>query len=159
MAKTYRVTPGVRPSNAVVGTLLRRGVRIGRMTLLTVPGRKSGQPRTTSVTVAASQGRRWLFSPSGEVNWVRNLRAAGRATRTRGRHAGTVSVVGLTAEESAPVRKQSLASAPAFIRAYFDGTPASPLAEFECEARRHPVFQVCDVAAGDAAAAETRTAG
>ena len=31
-------------------------------------------------------GRRWVWSPWGEVHWVRNLRAAGRATITvRGR--------------------------------------------------------------------------
>ncbi len=47
MAKTYRVTPFVRISNAIVASLLRRGVKIGSTALLTVPGRKSGEPRTT----------------------------------------------------------------------------------------------------------------
>ena len=85
MAKTYRVNPAVRISNAVVAALLRRGVKMGSNTLLTVPGRKSGQPRTTPVTILEWNGERWLQSPFGEVNWVRNLRAAGRATLSRGR--------------------------------------------------------------------------
>ncbi len=32
------------------------------------------------------EGRRWVWAPWGEVHWVRNLRAAGRATvKVRGR--------------------------------------------------------------------------
>ncbi len=74
MAKTYRVGPAVRMSNALVAALLRRGVKVGSNTLLTVPGRKSGQPRTTPVTILEWNSKRWLQSPFGEVNWVRNLR-------------------------------------------------------------------------------------
>ncbi len=44
--------------------------------LPTVPGRKSGVPRTTPVALGERDGRRWLVSPYGEVDWVRNLRAA-----------------------------------------------------------------------------------
>ena len=48
--------------------------------LITVPGRKTGVPRTTPVAIINVSGRRWVWAPWGEVNWVRNLRAAGRAT-------------------------------------------------------------------------------
>ena len=50
--------------------------------LITIRGRKSGQPRTTPVAIIDVDGRRWIWAPWGEVNWVRNLRAAGRATIT-----------------------------------------------------------------------------
>jgi len=50
--------------------------------LLTIRGRKSGQPRTTPVAIIAVAGRRWVWAPWGDVQWVRNLRAAGRATIT-----------------------------------------------------------------------------
>ncbi len=83
-------------SNAIVAALLRRGVKIGNNALLTVPGRSSGEPRTTPVTILEWGGERWLQSPFGEVNWVRNLRAAGRGTLTRGRHHEPISVVELT---------------------------------------------------------------
>jgi len=54
--------------------------------LITVPGRKTGVPRTTPVAILNVSGRRWVWAPWGEVNWVRNLRAAGGATITfRGR--------------------------------------------------------------------------
>jgi hypothetical protein len=42
MAKTYRITPFVRISNAIVAALLRRGVKLGSNALLTVLGRTSG---------------------------------------------------------------------------------------------------------------------
>jgi deazaflavin-dependent oxidoreductase (nitroreductase family) len=50
--------------------------------LITIRGRKSGLPRTTPVAIIEVSGRRWVWAPWGEVNWVRNLRAAGRATIT-----------------------------------------------------------------------------
>jgi deazaflavin-dependent oxidoreductase (nitroreductase family) len=142
MAKTYHVGPAVRISNAVVAALLRRGVKIGGNTLLTVPGRKSGQPRTTPVTILQWNGERWLQSPFGEVNWVRNLRAAGRATLTRGRRVEPISVVELSPAEAAQVLKGTLASYPSLIKGYFDVTPESPLKDFEREAARHPMFRV-----------------
>jgi deazaflavin-dependent oxidoreductase (nitroreductase family) len=142
MAKTYHVGLAVRISNAVVAALLRRGVKIGGNTLLTVPGRKSGQPRTTPVTILEWNGERWLQSPFGEVNWVRNLRAAGRATLTRGRRVEPISVVELSPAEAAQVLKGTLASYPSLIKGYFDVTPESPLKDFEREAARHPMFRV-----------------
>src|SRR5919201_1013491 len=66
-------------------------------TLLTVAGRKSGRPRTTPVTVITDpDGHRWLIAPFGEVNWVRNLRAAGTATLRSGRRSETIRAIGLT---------------------------------------------------------------
>jgi hypothetical protein len=44
--------------------------------------------------------RRWLMAPFGDVNWVRNLRAAGRATITVRRHKEEVAAVELGAAET-----------------------------------------------------------
>jgi deazaflavin-dependent oxidoreductase (nitroreductase family) len=66
--------------------LLAAGVPMGPNRLITIRGRKSGLPRTTPVAIIAVSGRRWIWAPWGEVHWVRNLRAAGRATiSVRGR--------------------------------------------------------------------------
>jgi deazaflavin-dependent oxidoreductase (nitroreductase family) len=142
MAKTYRVGAFVRISNAIVTTLLQRGLKIGNNALLTVPGRSSGEPRTTPVTILEWGGERWLQSPFGEVNWVRNLRAAGRGTLTRGRQREAISVVELTPAEAAPILKGAFASFPSFIKSYFDVTPDSPLEAFAQEAPRHPLFRI-----------------
>lgn len=142
MAKSYQVTFAVRMGNLITTTLLRAGVRLGGMALLTVHGRKSGVPRTTPITLGEHDGQRYLLAPFGDVNWVRNLRASGTGTLTRGRHTETITVVELTPQQAAPVLKRSLAGAPRFINNYFDVTPASSLQDFEREAPRHPVFLV-----------------
>lgn len=68
--------------NPIAKTLLRAGVPLGFNGLLTVPGRNSGEPRTTPIAIIDVSGRRWVWAPWGEVNWVQNLRAAARATVT-----------------------------------------------------------------------------
>jgi len=62
--------------------LLAARVPLGFNRLVTIPGRKSGVPRTTPLAVIETGGRRFVWAPWGEVHWVRNLRAAGRATIT-----------------------------------------------------------------------------
>ena len=72
--------------NPVARRVLATGVPLGFNGLLTIRGRKSGLPRTAPVAIIEVSGRRWVWSPWGDVHWVRNLRAAGRATITlRGR--------------------------------------------------------------------------
>ena len=142
MAKTFRPTLFLRTSNKIVALLLRAGVNMGNMTLLTVRGRKSGQPRTTPVTLIERDGQRWLVAPYGSVNWVRNLQAVGEATLTRGRHTEQISVAELSAQEAAPILKHTLGITPSFLLAYFDVTADSSLADIENEALRHPVFLV-----------------
>ena len=65
---------------AILKFLMEAGVPLGPNRLVTIRGRKSGQPRTTPLAVITVHGRRWVWSPWGESQWVRNLRAAGRAT-------------------------------------------------------------------------------
>ena len=72
--------------NPIARFLLAARVPLGFNGLITIRGRKSGQPRTTPVAIITVSGRRWVWAPWGDVHWVRNLRAAGRATITvRGR--------------------------------------------------------------------------
>lgn len=66
--------------NPLLKLLLRFGVPLGPNALVTITGRSSGLPRTTPIAVIDVAGRRWMWSPWGEVHWVRNLRAAGHAT-------------------------------------------------------------------------------
>ncbi len=142
MAKTYRVPSFVRLANYLTTTLLRAGMKPGNMALLTVRGRKSGLPRTTPVALIEHDGQHWLIAAFGEVDWVRNLRAAGEASLKRGRRPQQILVKELSAEEAAPILKKSLTEAPGFLLKNFDATPESPLKDFEREALNHPVFLV-----------------
>jgi deazaflavin-dependent oxidoreductase (nitroreductase family) len=142
MAKTYQVPSFVRLGNYVTTTLLRAGLKPGNMALLTVRGRKSGLPRTTPVSVIERDRQRWLIAAFGEVDWVRNLRAAGEASLKRGRHPEYIFVKELSAEEAAPILKESLAGAPGFLLKNFEVTPESSLEEFAREEQHHPVFLI-----------------
>jgi deazaflavin-dependent oxidoreductase (nitroreductase family) len=81
--------------NPIVKFLLGAGVPLGPNGILTVPGRKSGRPRSTPVAIIAVAGRRWIWAPFGEVQWVRNLRAAGGATLTVRRRQEAVRAIEL----------------------------------------------------------------
>ena len=81
--------------NAIAKPLLRAGVPMGYNGLLTTTGRKSGEPRTAALAIIERDGRRWVWSPWGEVNWVRNLRAAGHATVTVRKRSEAVRAVEL----------------------------------------------------------------
>ncbi|TMG50372.1 MAG: nitroreductase family deazaflavin-dependent oxidoreductase [Chloroflexi bacterium] len=99
--KSTRVPSWVPFFNFIAKPLLAAGVPMGPDVLLTIRGRKTGLPRTTPVTIAENSGRRGLIAPFGEVNWVRNLRAAGRATISVGRRKEEVTAVELGPTEAA----------------------------------------------------------
>ena len=56
------------------------GKRVAR---LSVPGRASGQWRTTPIVVLDHEGERYLVAPGGQTEWARNLRAARRGRLIR----------------------------------------------------------------------------
>jgi len=80
VATSGQVPPRVRLFSPILKCLLVAGLPMGPNGLVTIRGRKSGLPRTTALAIIAVGGRRWVWAPWGEVQWVRNLRAAGRAT-------------------------------------------------------------------------------
>ena len=95
-----RGVPGWVPFfNRLARPLLSAGIPMGPNALVTIRGRRSGLPRTTPLTVVAVSGRRWLLAPFGETDWVRNLRAAGRATIASGRRTQEVTAHELTPAE------------------------------------------------------------
>lgn len=152
MASVLRRPLVDRLNDAFIATLLRLGVKVGPAALLTVRGRKSGQPHTVPVLVVERDEQRWLVAPYGVVQWVRNIRAAGTATLTRGRRSETIAATELPAAEAAPVLKQYLAvQHAADIQRYFDATQDSPVEAFEREAAHHPVFRITTVEQGSPA--------
>ena len=143
MATIYQAPRFVKVGNVLTTTLLRAGVKLvgpGKypMYLLTVRGRKSGQPHTTPIVILEQNGKRYVASPYGLVNWVRNLRAAREAILTRGRRAETVTARELPKDEAALVLRADIKRNP-FAR-YFGVTADSSLEEFERAAVGHPLF-------------------
>lgn len=142
MAAVPKTPFWMRMGNMLATTLVRLGIRMGPIYLLTVRGRKSGQPRTTPIAVVEHEGKRYLIGLYGPVNWVRNLRAAGEGILQYGRKSWRVRASELAPKEGAPVLRTALrmSGGPEFVRERFSVTKDSPLEEFEREVPTHPIF-------------------
>ncbi|MGI5130308.1 nitroreductase family deazaflavin-dependent oxidoreductase [Pseudonocardia sp. CA-107938] len=76
--------------------LARDGVPLD---VLTVPGRTSGRPRSTPLTVAELDGHRYVLGGFPAADWIKNVRAAG--TGTLALHTGTSEEVRLVEVDDA----------------------------------------------------------
>jgi deazaflavin-dependent oxidoreductase (nitroreductase family) len=141
--------PGlVRFFDPIAKRLLGAGVPMGPNALITTLGRKSGLPRTTPVALVEVGGRRWIQSPFGAVNWVRNLRASGEATLHAGGRQEVVLATELTTAEAATFYADVLAPYYSRIPGPVRWTMGSVigigdiLKDPEKAAHEHPVFEL-----------------
>ena len=141
MAREYKLGFIRRMVNRLVSRQVANDQGDERVHLLTTVGRKTGQERSTPVTLVEVSGSRWLVAPYGEVGWVHNVRAAGVATLGRGERNEKVAVVEATDEEAAPVLAHYLETV-SIVRPYFDVAHDSPLTDIARVAHRHPVFRI-----------------
>jgi hypothetical protein len=96
---------------------------------LTVRGRRSGLPRRVPVIPLEHAGQRYLVSPRGETEWVRNLRDAGEADLGGAR----IRVTEVPATERGPMLDAYRKVAGRAVAAHFEALP---------DAADHPVFQI-----------------
>jgi deazaflavin-dependent oxidoreductase (nitroreductase family) len=97
----------LRLFNGTVATVTRLGISVLGSRVLYVRGRKSGEWRSTPVNLLTHDGNRYLVSPRGHTQWVRNMRVAGGGELRVGRR-----VERFTATELPDAQK------PALLRAY-----------------------------------------
>lgn len=135
----------LKPANRVFIAMSRLGLSFGGESpvVLTVPGRKSGKPRSTPVTPLTVNGKRYVVEGFPGADWALNARAAGKARLQRGRHTENVNVVELSSEDARPVLRAFPTEVPTgvgFMKnagLIKDGTPE----EFEALAGRCAVFR------------------
>jgi len=77
MSEEARLPGWLKFANPVMVALQRRGVVIGTVRLLSVPGRKSGKLHTTPVSPLTVDGERYVISGLEDADWVKNARIAG----------------------------------------------------------------------------------
>jgi deazaflavin-dependent oxidoreductase (nitroreductase family) len=137
----------LKPVNKVLMVLLRLGVPISRVespVVLTVPGRKTGKPRSTPVTPMDVEGKRYVVNGYPGADWVDNVRAAGEVTLVQGRRTERVRMVELSQSDSRPILRAFPAAVPAGVDLMkrvgllTEGTPD----EAEGLAGRCPVFRI-----------------
>jgi hypothetical protein len=127
---------------------------MGPIHLLSVPGRTSGQLRSTPVAPLDYDGLRWLVAGFAEADWVKNIRVSGWGILTKGKSSERVTVVEVALEERVPILQAFVQqmghmndnpSGPSGHFAFAIG-PDEPLEAFAAIADRHPVFRIIKVA-------------
>jgi deazaflavin-dependent oxidoreductase (nitroreductase family) len=143
MARSYRLGPARRVVNMIVTVLLKAGLGPRSTYLMTTKGRRSGQLRTTPVTLVEHGTDRWLVAPYGSVSWVHNVRTDSAVELRRGRHCERLCAQEVAAAVAGPVLHRYV-QAVAVTRPYFDAGPGDPDAAFVDEAAKHPVFRLAE---------------
>lgn len=124
--------------------------QIGPIFLLGVPGRTSGQLRSTPIAPLYSAGQRWLVAGFAEADWVKNLRRSGWGILTKGTRSERITVAPVAPEKRAPILQAFVrqmehmggdASGPSGHFAFSVG-PDEPLEAFAAIANHHPVFRI-----------------
>lgn len=135
-----------RVLNPTIAWFTRRGISVWGSRVLETKGRKSGQPRHTPVNLLVVDGRRYLVSPRGHGDWVRNVRADnGHLTLILGKNR-----VDHVATEQDPTAPATIAVLRAYLTkwkfevgAFFEGVgPTSTDTELAAIAPRHPIFEL-----------------
>ncbi len=128
--------------NRFLSWLASLGLTSSDTVTLEVKGRRSGRVRSNPVTWVEHDGQRYLVSPRGESEWVRNVRAAGGEAAIRHRGRKRVRLEEIAAGERAPIIKAYLGKTATATRQHFGIDPKAELSEFEAIAARHPVFRI-----------------
>lgn len=141
--------PTLAVVSGAIRLLIRMGVRVGPMMMLTVRGRKSQLPRSNPVDLFEQDGRYWLVAThSADAAWVRNLRAAGQGGLALGRRRMNFTAVELPCEQAGEVLQEVLGPrlsrplAGFVLRQTLDVAASAGLDEFVAAAARHPVFEL-----------------
>jgi len=132
--------------NKIMIGLQKAGVGFGGKgpVVLTVPGRKTGKPRSTPVTPMTVDGKRYVVGGVPGSDWAANARAATEATLYQGRHGERVHMVEMSVEEARPLLREFPIKVPTgvgFIKNAGLVTGPNP-DEFEALAGRCPVFRL-----------------
>jgi deazaflavin-dependent oxidoreductase (nitroreductase family) len=129
--------------NRMMIGLQKLGVSFGPV-VLTVPGRKTGKPRSTPVTPMTVDGHRYVVGGLPGGDWAANARVAGEATLHQGRRAERVRIVEMPVEEARPLLRAFPIEVPTgvgFMKNAGLVTGPNP-DEFEALAGRCPVFRL-----------------
>lgn len=121
------VASALNRSSAAVHAL---GIAPNYLVTLEVRGRRSGRTITLPLVMAVVEGERYLVSMLGaEVDWVRNVKAAGGNVTLRHGRREEARLEEVSAEQRAPVLKAYLRRAPG-ARPHLAVHKDAPLSEF-----------------------------
>jgi len=122
---------------------VRGGLGPKAVRLVTVRGRTSGREYSNPIWLVERAGGRYWVAVFGETNTIRNARAAGQVTLSRGPARETVRLSEVPVSERVPVLRARIGlPGSRMLRPYFEATPESSDAEFAAIAAEHTVFEL-----------------
>jgi deazaflavin-dependent oxidoreductase (nitroreductase family) len=133
----------LKPVNKLMIAAQKLGIPTGPPMVLTVPGRKTGKPRSTPMTPFTFNGQLYTLAGFPGSDWASNARAAGAGTLRRGRKSRPVRIIELTPDQARPVLRAVPAEVPiavSFLKRAGLVQQGSP-DEVEALAGRCPVFR------------------
>jgi len=92
--------------NKVLMVAMKTGLMKDGPLVLTVTGRKSGQPRSTPITPFEVDGQRYVVGGFPGADWVRNAQANPDAVLVRGKVREPVRMAELSADQARPLLRQ-----------------------------------------------------
>ncbi|HEV7525427.1 MAG TPA: nitroreductase/quinone reductase family protein [Acidimicrobiia bacterium] len=129
--------------NRSVVRLTRMGISVWGSRELRVRGRTSGAWRTVPVNLLTYDGRRYLVSPRGTTQWVRNLRVAQTGELRVGRRVEPFRATEIDDCEKVEILRAYLRRWKMEVGVFFEGVgPDASDDELRAIADRHPAFLV-----------------
>ncbi|MFF1819077.1 nitroreductase family deazaflavin-dependent oxidoreductase [Kribbella sp. NPDC058245] len=130
--------------NRLVVPLTKLGLGLLGSRVLSVRGRKSGEWRSTPVSLIVLEGQRYLVAPRGHTQWVRNLRATPEARLQLGRTTETFRAEEIPDADKTEVLRRYVKLWSMELKTFFDGdvTKNSPDEVLHHIAPGVPVFAI-----------------
>lgn len=108
--------------------------------ILRVRGRRTGEIRKTTVVVHKHEGERYLVTPYGNADWVRNLRAAGAGEIKQHGRIEKFTVVEIPPQERGPILET-------YLRDFGNRPTVAPTWAQLPDPADHPTFRIVPAAA------------
>jgi deazaflavin-dependent oxidoreductase (nitroreductase family) len=142
-SRYLKPTNSTQVFNNVVAGMTKMGVSVWGSRVLSVRGRKSGEMRSTPVNLLTVDGQRYLVSPRGHSQWVRNIRVVGEGELRVGRRVERFVPTELADADKPAILRAYLKRWKFEVGVFFDGVDATASDEKLLEiAPGYPVFKI-----------------
>jgi deazaflavin-dependent oxidoreductase (nitroreductase family) len=129
--------------NRTIRGLTRIGISVAGSRELRVRGRKSGEWRSTPVNLMTIDADRYLVSPRGTTQWVRNIRVSNAGELRVGRRTEAFTIAEVPDAEKTPVLREYIRRWGWEVGAFFENVDKSSSdADLARIAPGFPVFRV-----------------
>jgi deazaflavin-dependent oxidoreductase (nitroreductase family) len=129
--------------NKLIAGLTGLGISVLGSRVLAVRGRKSGEWRTTPVNLLIIDGQRYLVSPRGHTQWVRNLRVSREGELRLGRRTESFTAEEVSDDDKPAILRAYLTRWKAEVGVFFGGVgPDASDADLRRISPDHPAFKI-----------------